>query len=95
MSSGKRSRDYLSGGSSDVKLPVANDLTSHKVPQSNNVSIPAENQPVTFSIGSPVHNPIVYPWNDLVEYGSFFEKCYFCSKKIEGNQDIFMYRLAI
>ncbi|CAO2818895.1 unnamed protein product [Amaranthus hypochondriacus] len=91
MSSGKQSRDYLSGGSSDVKLPVTNDLTADKAPESNDVPIPAENEPVTFSIGSSVHNPIDHAWNNLVEFGSFFEKCYFCSKRIERNRDIFMY----
>ncbi|KNA23771.1 hypothetical protein SOVF_022350 [Spinacia oleracea] len=52
---------------------------------------PVDNRPSIFSISSPERDPVDRKWDELVPFGSFLQKCFYCKKKIGKTMDVFMY----
>lgn len=56
---------------------------------------PEYHRPAILAISAPEIDPVDQMWDGLVPFGRFFEKCFYCKKKISDDEEVFMYRFEI
>ncbi|KMT10204.1 hypothetical protein BVRB_5g119650 [Beta vulgaris subsp. vulgaris] len=52
---------------------------------------PEYHRPAILAISAPEIDPVDQMWDGLVPFGRFFEKCFYCKKKISDDEEVFMY----